>query len=739
MMAMTSMLSCSDDDGGFGLVSKPRVYHYSYTVSGVADEGLLVLDSLSSEVASVTGEPSWLSISQYGEENGCPVLRIANNPTPETMGTDATVTLNMKDGNTVLLTVSQGTYYIPDNNSNDTFFTDWENVEYVKIHSPYYTQGSQNVRTPWASNFLDTNIPEEIAENVKKKDGWEMAFSLIGDPDHNEQNYFALYNRYLGILRVFLYVTDPSTTGSEYNFEVTLGRVGRGNNKQMFYNSLPYAVPYRYTNINNNLDFVSSGSKTSYKIWSTPYNGNTSTALAAGWTAFDIDLSAYNPNPTDEKLDNAITFSCKTVSNQSMTLSGELTANIAGCYSSATPTASASSSGISSTLSSLGGLLGDVQNSALANIDAAVSGSSINKYFYYAGVACNVASFAYDWIFGDDKCDEQEIDSMPGKIDLNLVGQLNLSGYISSFASNRVHPLTVNVANIAAGSHVGQGVWNIQNDPVIYLVDDHLIGSKRRVNMTVGDDNAYSLVDASTNELRMVSVFDPESVVPLINPDIFPDVSDVTVTTYCGVFPNQEKGYTAQYRKLMSLTEPQLTLVDRSKKKKGDRYNTADSDSKMKYHMFTSSDLTTKQLAGKDVSSEFVKQKGAKYAYYGPMLGDEGRDAMKFMIDPQIYFPCIGGDNDNTIYDAELPDLVVAVILSFKSDGKLFTFSQNYVPKYEVISGNKVNDLKTRLTNYSNKSKNNQAINAVNGKGVLHPRGAELVQKSLTILDKITK
>ena len=89
-----------------------------------------------------------------------------------------------------------------------------------------------------------------------------------------------------------------------------------------------------------------------------------STALSRGWTAFDIDMSGYVPEGNDYFSSNEIiSMACRTVTNQSVSLAGSLSADISGKYSSATPAAS-STGGISSTLSSLANMLGDVQNYA---------------------------------------------------------------------------------------------------------------------------------------------------------------------------------------------------------------------------------------------------------------------------------------------------------------------------------------------------------------------------------------
>ena len=91
-----------------------------------------------------------------------------------------------EDGNMVELTVCQGFNFVPDSNSNDKFLTDCENQDTVVIFSQY---GFERIFTPWSDTYSSVTIPEDICRNVKKKDGWEMAFCALGNNAGRDLNF----------------------------------------------------------------------------------------------------------------------------------------------------------------------------------------------------------------------------------------------------------------------------------------------------------------------------------------------------------------------------------------------------------------------------------------------------------------------------------------------------------------------------------------------------------------------
>lgn len=694
----------------------------------------VILDSISSPVKSIGTCPDWATITVVDSmADGHPVLRLSlKRSDPNTMNSAEVIVMSENDDKATL-SLNQAFLFLDDENTADNnFVSDWENMDSIIIFS---NGRHQKVNLPWADLSM-TTLPSSIRHDVKKKDGWEVAFCILNNEALDDCNYFALYNRYLGTLRVFHYVTNASTTGSKYSFEVNMGSSGT-RNKYPFYHALQYAIPNNHTSVPTAVNLLGDGVSTpvTFKSFYSPYTAMSSTVLSRGWTAFDMDLSAYCPtNNSWMNSGDEMSIWCKTELQQSVSLDGTLSANISGKYSSAEQTASASS-GVSSMLSMAGGVIGDVQNSALAAIEQQVTGNPLDTYCYYIGAACNVAAFAYDYLT-ENKYKEEVIDSMPGKIEMSMTGDINLSGYISSLSSNSVTPLTMSVKEFSKyGSHMGQGVWNLSDDPVVYLVDDRIMGDSRRINLTVNDDGTYGNSSVADYHLRMVSFFDPTSIKLNINTDVFPDVSDVKVVCNYGVYPDVAGGHTAKYAQLMSLARPTVKIVKDGEKK--NVYQSASSSNKTKYLNLSHTSFMSKQLGETTGNCSVVKQTGKNYYYYGKKVMSEGKN---FIISPQVYLPYSVTDKETKLYNAEMPDFVVMVNVSFKSAGRTFIFSQRFLPTIVTISAANLQAKYNELENYSLKCKAGTDINQLqnnSGVGVKHLNGDGSIQKTLDILKAV--
>lgn len=232
-----------------------------YNVANGEDELSVVLDSLNSPIASIANPATWLSVEQTGTQDGHPVIRIKAQESQPNVQKEAQLILMAEDGNMVELTVCQGFNFVPDSNSNDKFLTDWENQDTVVIFSQY---GFERIFTPWSDTYSSVTIPEDICRNVKKKDGWEMAFCALGNDAGRDLNYFGLYNRYLGILRVFYFNTDASGNGTEHSFEINMG-TSNPTMKYPFYNALAYSIPTVHSSVNNAVDLCGTGILQTFK------------------------------------------------------------------------------------------------------------------------------------------------------------------------------------------------------------------------------------------------------------------------------------------------------------------------------------------------------------------------------------------------------------------------------------------------------------------------------------------
>ena len=740
--------SCSDSNTE-GISNTPRTYYYRMVIPNADDVQTMVIDSISSDIAEVSNTPSWLSVAQNGSQDGHPVLEITTKTNANDAVNDAKVLIAFKDGNSVELSVRQSYLYRGGNNAADDFLTNWESMEKVCIGINKLSGSTYDTiwaNTPWNREFISTSIPMDVARNVKKSDGWEMVFRTLGETSLNDANYFALYNKYLGLLRIFYYITDATGSGSEVSFAVTMGSPSKTTTKQPFYNMLGYSIPTSHDQIITHSNITGSNSS-AFFTYAAPYtiSGIGGSTLTKGWGAIDIDMSAY-PKDKDLFLNSgeAISIECSTISDAKISLGGTLTSDIKGSYSSAISNQASSSSGLSSTLSSLGGLLGDVRNSALAAIEQHLTESKTNTLFYYAGVVCNAASFVYDTVVEElnegMSLSEEAIDTMPGKIQLTMAGNIDLNGYIRSRVQNNVSPLSVTTNVLKAnGSHIGQGVWSLAEDPVIYVVKDHYIGSNDRLTFVVGDNGEYKTGSDVCKGLRIITFLDPQSIKLNINPDVFPDVSDVNVTTFAGVYPEAEPGHTNAYRKLMSLGDaPVVSIVDHEKMKSGALYRNTTNDDFCHYHKVPMNEAINTQIDEKAEYCGIVKQKDNLIKYYGRELRDANNNGQAFMIDPQVFFPF--DSEKQRIYDSQMPDFVVCVYVTFKSGGRHYAFSKRFLPVYKAISGDEVKQKSEEIKAYSNKCKEGKAINKLNthpSVNVYHPQGDERVQKTITIFDKI--
>lgn len=726
LMALgVAFVSCNDDissqDVPDGYV--PGEYHYSLCVPNANDELLFVLDSITAPIKSIGSCPDWAvaSVAESTQDNH-PAVRLTLKDCGPGVKNKDDIEILSEYGDKVVLSLTQSLYFVADDNSSDDFLTDWENAKEVEIYSD---RASQWIPTPWADETI-TTLPENIRYDVKKKDGWEMAFSFMNRETFDDCNYFALYNRYLGTLRIFYYVTNPTTTGSEYAFEVDMGSANKYN-KFPFYHALAYGIPSNHTNLSNTMNLLGKNvsSQFTFKSFFSTYKAMSSTALTKGWTAFDIDASAYSPQgkrwvDSGEQLQIA----CRTELNQTVSLSGSLKANISGKYSSAEQTVSATS-GVSSTLQTIGSIVGDVQNSALTGIEQIVTGSSLNTYCRYAGAACKVAAFAYDYLM-ENKYAENLTDSMPGKIEMSLTGDIELSGYIKSLSSNCIAPITLkgnSFKETNKDTHFGQGVWGLVTDPVIYVVEDCMMGNVSHFNLSINGDGTYGCSDAEDYNLRMISFLDPSSIQVCINKDVFPDVSEVKASIDYGVYPDEEKGHTSKYAELLGLNRPTIEIV---KDAKSGIYRSKNANNTVKYVHAPDTSFMSWFLGETLENCKVVKQAGADYSYYGKVVNAEGKN---FIMQPQVCFPIKKTNEGTLLCDGEMPDFVVLVTITFKSNGRTFMFSQRYLPEIKTLKRHEAKSMENLLLDYEE-----FGMNLGGNVDMVYPSLFNIVQKNASIL-----
>ncbi len=731
-----SVSSCKDDDETSS-GSHAGTYHYILNVANANDEVLVVLDSISSAVSSVYHYPDWATVTILDSMvNGHPVLKLTlTQGDPNTSDKDDVVVYSANQDK-VILTLSRGYRYYNDNNSgNDEFSTNWENMTSVKV---FYNNSEHDVNLPWAES-VKASIPDKIRKDVKQEDGWEMAFSTLNVSGLDDCNYFALYNRWLGTFRVFYYVTNSTTDGSEFSFETNLGSTGNSLNKTPFYHALAYAIPNSHTTISNSVSLIEGISTfTTFKGFYTPYTTSSSTSLSQGWLAFDIPATAYCPMNQWKKSSEGINLSCRTLSKESISLNGTLEANLSGKFNDgtavSTDASTSSSNGITSMLSSLGNFAG---GNFAKSIVTKLLGKDAAGYCSTVSSVINVACSVLDYALENKYAEEEVVDSMPGRIEMSLTGDIKLSGYISKLTSNSVSPLTIQASQFSKTTHFGEGVWNLAEDPVIYVADDLFMGDVARVTLGVNEDKTYSNNDVPDYHLRTVSFFDPTSVKLLINTNegVFDDISDVDVYCDYGVYTGIDNGYTSKYVSLLGLSRPTVDIVKSGEEKTS--YKSLSDDNKTKYLCLPHTQFMSELYGETESTCSLIKQTGATSDFY--FYGKISNENNNVIMQPQVYFNYSSG-NSIKLYNAQVPDYVVFVNVSFKSKGKTYLFSQRFLPKVVAISSSELEAKYNELQKYADNCEQGVAINNLENNlnvEVKHSTGKQTIQKTLDILNAV--
>lgn len=91
--------------------------------------------------------------------------------------------------------------------------------------------------------------------------------------------------------------------------------------------------------------------------------------------------------------------------------------------------------------------------------------------------------------------------------------------------------------------HMGRGVWSLAEDPVVYIDKDDLISEYDHFTiMDNMDGSGYTASDFENYGVRYMWFFDPTSIKVNLNRQLFPDVTEVKVTTTCGIYTGRTAG-----------------------------------------------------------------------------------------------------------------------------------------------------------------------------------------------------
>ena len=185
-------------------------------------------------------------------------------------------------------------------------------------------KGYELVNLPWLKGDKQTNLPEGFCDDITRDNDWELVFNRCGSRSIANNNFFAVYNKYTGILRFFFYMPGKASAGNDHVWEV------RMTDNMAQNTTLRYGVP-QDCKISNKKLVGLDGEKTISELiapWVATQSQDGLITPNVGWWAFDVDLSLYSGKNLNENDNFALQMRSMDVG--AISLSSMLAANIDG-------------------------------------------------------------------------------------------------------------------------------------------------------------------------------------------------------------------------------------------------------------------------------------------------------------------------------------------------------------------------------------------------------------------------
>ena len=556
-----------------------------------------------------------------------------------------------------------GNNMLGDDLTDREFLDNWENCKTVKISGIRH-----EVNSPWYGASAQ-NIPDMIRFDVKKSDGWEMAFCELNDPNATRSRMFGLYNRYTGVLRIFHYIEDPTGYGSELVYLVKTGE-SNTDDKSPLYHCMEYSVPanhqYGISLIPKAKLNVGNTSQDAFSCYISPYTVDDVRGVTSYWHCFDLDLSCYATTGgtwhSGLSQRGHITIYPITSATSDITLTGSLLGSMKGTFTEPQVIETGggnSMSGVCSTLNTISGLLGGSVSSCTSTfglMNNPIAPGLIKAaapYLSAGSMLLNVTSAVLGWV-GDEEPVKR--DTIPGKIDLGLDATLNLSGLISGYTSNNEGGVVITPELINASSsdcNISQGCWSLADDPVIYVSKEDLMCNTDHINLDVRG-STYSNSEFYDYDARLVSFFDPSSVKLNINTNIYHNIKDVVVISNYGVYTDRPVGNTDAFRNFMmldarpsfSLSEEKTSGLLRLNENTVPHIHDVDINDILVSNYETAGNKTSVPSAQSEYKEtdvcNYISLPGSNINVYGRQISLLGK---KIVMMPQVFVPFVkGGD-----------------------------------------------------------------------------------------------
>ncbi len=419
-------------------------------------------------------------------------------------------------------------------------------------------KGYEDIPLPWNTDFSVANMPQNIIDETTPESGWELVMNMCGYNAASNINYFAVYNKYLGTLRVFAYTPELSdeNDAKDQIWQVLM------TNELAERICFSYGKPYNFTDISklNAATGQTNRSEFSQLVspWVRTYSTNGYIEPKEGWWCFDLDFSELRPNELNSEMSN-LTFQIRSWGEQHTTLSDSVSSQLdeklaAGINLDVNQQKfmSNSASGISGLASSITG-----RNAAVAERNSAGLPALVQSLFDTEEAPASpmeaLVSLGSSGVGVNNMLSGATNDAgnnggfLGGAVNLGISGSVDAQGLtMQSSIISEVPAPTINVSKFfdTEGTGFGEGVWAVENAPVVYYTENPFIlmekdaGQTESVSVIPKDgtkgSTPYSVYSGEQQQsgVGIMTFLDPESVKVKINSNIFPNPESVEVVSF---------------------------------------------------------------------------------------------------------------------------------------------------------------------------------------------------------------
>ena len=621
--------------------------------------------------------------------------------------------------------------------SSSSAFTpgNWYNCKAIAIYNKN-TRSLDSIALPWA-DVTQTSMPDEYKRPDKevincwgKQHRWQLAFNTCDDSKVPGTDMFGLWDKGLQIMRIYVYLSEiPNQNASTCYMQVTtVGKLCDDCTVGWMPSDSLQKVNWEKT---MNDDKIPTPAKGTLLI--PPVSGELTGALSPGWICFELKFTGLSNCNTGD----VISISMQSVSRSDTRGTAVINGTVAATDSSYITVPGSKLKEGACIVNAFGDLFSSISSTIAGTIN---SESALVGVFGGIGAAVSLAGGIMNGVAAgkDSKYKLHVSFNVNEKADINMT-TISEQGTTLPSCSMYYRYMFGHLLNTKADDtdvDINLGVWNMKNNPVVYVCEDALFYNDKNGSYYADYDglSVTNEMDADEN-LRYITFLDPTSLQVMLNQDVqtFPydSVESVRLLAYDFVFCDDSYTLPAKpffdfynmTRKDIKLTTQTSTFIpvldgdDKSMRlvECSDKDLLLDSQTDIDYRTRNSIEITN--------DNNYVY----KYGGIASSMKDEFA-SYNVVYSPIVYVPRNNTNSYNNL--CYLENIGVSVVLELTIKGKKFIYAERFLPRFQTFKQSDVAALKSRLSGAT-------CPTTVDGKTVENPLFDQQIAKAVRILDKL--